>query len=140
MYKENTTRYIKYASTAMVQTAETHGISDVEEKGTKMLRKFNTRLVPNITSVPGLLVTIIPFKPYKSAIFKQEVFFIITDIYRDDFSYQVHKMLKELNNWFDNNLLKLNFHKTYYMEFKTRKQLNHNTQVLNNTNYIINSQ
>jgi hypothetical protein len=75
MYKENTTRYIKYASTAMVQTAETHGISDVEEKGTKMLRKFNTRLVPNIISVPGLLVTIIPFKPYKSDIFKQEVFF-----------------------------------------------------------------
>ena len=35
---------------------------------------------------------------------------IITDIYRDDYSYQVHKMLKELNNWFDNNLLKLNFH------------------------------
>ena len=65
---------------------------------------------------------------------------VITDIHRDDFSYQVHKMLKELNNWFDNNLLKLNFHKTHYMEFKTRKQLNHNTQVLNNTNYIINSQ
>jgi len=59
----------------MAQTAETHGISDVEEKGTIMLHKFNTRLVPNIISVPGLLVTIIPFKPYKSAITKQEVFF-----------------------------------------------------------------
>ena len=48
-------------------------------------------------------------------------------------------MLKELNNWFDNNLLKLNFHKTDYKEFNTRKLLNHNTQVVHNTNHIINT-
>lgn len=59
----------------MVQAAETHGISDVKEKGTILLHKFNTRLVPKSISVPGLLVTFILFKPYKSAIIKQEVFF-----------------------------------------------------------------
>jgi ferric iron reductase protein FhuF len=30
IYEENTTRYIKYASTAMVQTAVTHGISNAK--------------------------------------------------------------------------------------------------------------
>jgi hypothetical protein len=49
-----------------VQTAETHVISD----DTILLRK-----VPNIISVPGLLVTFTLFKPYESAIIKQEVFF-----------------------------------------------------------------
>lgn len=52
----------------MVQTAETHGISYVKEKDITLLRKFNTRLVPNIISVPALLVTFILFKPYKSAL------------------------------------------------------------------------
>jgi hypothetical protein len=52
----------------MVQTAETHGISDVKEKGIILLCKFNARLVPNIISVPGLLVTFILFKPYESAL------------------------------------------------------------------------
>jgi exonuclease III len=63
----------------------------------------------------------------------------ITDTNRDDFFYQINKMLKELDNWFDANLLKLNFHKTHYMEFKTRKQLNYNVQVLHNSNCIINA-
>jgi hypothetical protein len=75
IYEENTTRYIKYASTAKVQTAETHVISDVKENGTILQHKFNTRLVPNIISVPGLLVTFTLFKPYESAIIKLEVFF-----------------------------------------------------------------
>ena len=48
-------------------------------------------------------------------------------------------MLKELNNWFDTNLLKLNFHKTHFMEFKTKKQLNHNAHDLHPTNYITNT-
>jgi hypothetical protein len=59
----------------MEQSAETHGISDVKEKGIILPRKFNTRLVPNIISVPGLQVTFILFKPYESAIIKHEVLF-----------------------------------------------------------------
>jgi hypothetical protein len=78
-------------------------------------------------------------KNNKIILYADDTSLIITDIYRDDFSYQVHKMLKELNNWFDTNLLKLNFHKTYYMEFKTKKQSKPNEHVLHNSNYIINT-
>jgi hypothetical protein len=64
---------------------------------------------------------------------------ILTDTDRNDFSCNVHKMFEDLNTWFDNNLLNLNFDKAYYMEFKTKKHFNHNMQVQHNLNYITNT-
>jgi len=64
---------------------------------------------------------------------------ILTDTDRNDFSCNVHKMFEDLNTWFDNNLLKLNFDKSQYMEFKTMKHFSHNMQVQHNLNYITNT-
>ena len=64
---------------------------------------------------------------------------ILTDNERNYFSCNYHKMFVDLNTWFDNNLLKLNFGKTQYMEFETKIHFSYNMQVQYKLNYITNT-
>ena len=67
-------------------------------------------------------------------LFADDTSVIITD--NDDFTHNVNKLFKNINNWLDNNTLNLNFKKTYYLEFRTKKQLKVNVQIEHNQKFI----
>jgi len=47
-------------------------------------------------------------------LFADDTSVIITDTDRDDFTRNVNKLFKNINNWLDNNTLNLNFKKTLF--------------------------
>jgi hypothetical protein len=55
---------------------------------------------------------------------------------------QIIKIFEQLNKWFNENLLILNFDKTYFLQFKTKNSavyeinINHNDKFINNTSSI----
>jgi hypothetical protein len=63
---------------------------------------------------------------------------VITDTNRDVFNLHANVLFNDINNWFKNNLLNLNFSKTHYIEFRSMKHYRVNTQIHHNHNYISN--
>jgi len=54
-------------------------------------------------------------------LFADDTSIIITDTNIDDFNLHANMLFIELNTWFNNNLLSLNFSKTHYLEFRSIK-------------------
>jgi hypothetical protein len=54
-------------------------------------------------------------------LFADDTSIIITDTNKDDFNLHANMLFIELNTWFNNNLLSLNFSKTHYLEFRSIK-------------------
>ena len=63
---------------------------------------------------------------------------VVTDSNRAEFNPHVNEVFKDINNWFTNNLLKLNFTKTQYIEFRSSKLHTVNTQIHHNNVHISN--
>ena len=72
-------------------------------------------------------------------LFADDTSIIITDTDRVDFRRNVNKLFKDINNWLDENLLKLNFKKTHYLEFRTKKQPKADMRVEHNQKSITNT-
>ena len=72
-------------------------------------------------------------------LFADDTSFILTDNNREDLLLHANSFLKDINSWLDNNLLNLNFNKTYFMEFKTKKHHQQNMLIHHNQNYISNA-
>jgi len=72
-------------------------------------------------------------------LFADDTSFILTDNNREDLLLHANSFLKDLNSWLHNNLLNLNFNKTYFMEFKTKNHHQQNMLIHHNQNYISNA-
>jgi len=64
---------------------------------------------------------------------------VITDANRDDFILRANMLFNDINAWFKNNSLKLNFSKTHYLEFRSMTHYKINIQIYHNHNYISNA-
>ena len=78
-------------------------------------------------------------KDNNTVLFADDTSVIITGTNRDDFSLQSNMMFKEINTWLYSNLLNLNFNKTHYLEFKSKKHYKPNIQIHHNQKYITNA-
>jgi len=50
-------------------------------------------------------------------LYADDASFVITNTDRVDFNIHINVLFNDINNWFESNLLNLNFTKTYYLEF-----------------------
>ena len=64
---------------------------------------------------------------------------VITHTNRDAFNLHANILFNNINTWFKNNLLNLNFSKTHYLEFRSMTHYKINMQVHHNHNYISNA-
>jgi len=71
--------------------------------------------------------------------FVDDTSIIMTDTNRDDFNLHANMLFNDINIWFNNNLLNLNFSKTHYLEFRSIKHYSDNVQIQHNHNYISNT-
>jgi hypothetical protein len=63
---------------------------------------------------------------------------IITDTNKLNFKMNLNQTFKDINTWFNVNLLTLNFNKTQYAEFKSKNYYNITTQINYNQKSISN--
>jgi hypothetical protein len=56
-------------------------------------------------------------------------FFLITDPNKISYKTNLNQTFKDINTWFKVTLLKLNFNKTQYMEFRTTKRYDTETYI-----------
>ena len=84
------------------------------------------------------LLTIIN-KDNNIVLFAHDTSIITTDTNRDDFNLHAYKLFNNINTWFNNNLLNLNFSKTHCLEFRSMKHYRVNMQIQHNHNYISNT-
>ena len=85
----------------------------------------------------------LPFTLNKIAtpvIFADDTSVVITNNNKTDFENALHQTMIEMSNWFQSNLLTLNYEKTYFLQFsathkhKTKKQIvNVNSHITNTT-------
>ena len=75
-------------------------------------------------------------KHSNTVLYADDASMVITDSNRADFNLQVNALFKDVNNWFKNNLLNLNFTKTHYLEFRPSKHHLPNLQNQHNHKYI----
>ena len=69
-------------------------------------------------------------------LFADDTRIITTDTNRDDFNLHANMLFNDINTWFNNNLLNLNFSKTHNLEFRSIKHYNINIQIQHNHNFI----
>jgi hypothetical protein len=74
----------------------------------------------------------------KPTIFADDTNIIITHSNLTDFKEEINIVLQKISNWFQNNLLLLNFNKTYYMHFTTKSKLAVDIHISHKVNPIIN--
>ena len=72
-------------------------------------------------------------------LFADDTSIIMTDTNRDDFNLHANMLFNDINIWFNNYLLNLNFSKTHYLEFRSIKPYSDNIQIQHNHNYISNT-
>ena len=72
-------------------------------------------------------------------LFADDTSVIITDTDKDDFTRNVNRLYKNINNWLDDNTLNLNFKKTHYLQCRTKKRLKVNVQIEHNQKLITNA-
>jgi len=68
-------------------------------------------------------------KDNTKVLFADDTSIIITDSNRRDFNINANQIFHDINTWFNINLLTLNLSKTQYIEFRTKKYHNVNTQI-----------
>jgi len=86
--------------------------------------------------INGLPITI--RKIAKSIIFADDTSIVITNNNKVDFRNTLQLTMIELSNWFQSNLLTLNYDKTYFLQFLTKKQNEMQQQVANYNSLITN--
>jgi len=72
-------------------------------------------------------------------LFADDTSIIMTGTNRDDFNLHANMLFNDINIWFNNNLLNLNFSKTHYLEFRSIKHYSDNMQIQHNHNYVSNT-
>jgi hypothetical protein len=78
----------------------------------------------------------------KQVLFTDDTSIIIKNPSLFNFKKQIIKIFEQLNKWFSDNLLILNFDKTYFLQVKTKNNsvneinVNHNDTFINNTSSI----
>jgi len=75
-------------------------------------------------------------KDNNTVLFADDTSVITTDTNKDDFNLHTSMLFNDINTWFNNNLLNLNFSKTHYLEFRSVKHYNFIMHVQHNHNYI----
>jgi hypothetical protein len=68
-------------------------------------------------------------KNNKIVLFADDTSVLITDTDRADYISNVNIIFKEINTWLEDNRLKLNFKKTHYLKFRTKRELDVNVQI-----------
>jgi hypothetical protein len=63
---------------------------------------------------------------------------ILTDTNKLNFEINLNQTFRDINTWFNVNLLTLNFNKTQYLEFQTKNYYNVTTQINYNQKSITN--
>ena len=58
----------------------------------------------------------------KSIIFADDASIIVTNDNKIDFRHTLHLAMTEISNWFQCNRLTLNYDKTHFLQFLTKKQ------------------
>ena len=75
----------------------------------------------------------------KPTIFTDDTNIIITHPNLTDFKEETNIVVEKISNWFQNNLLILNFNKTHYMHFTTKSKLAVDVHISHKINTIINT-
>ena len=73
----------------------------------------------------------------KSIIFADDTNIIVTNDNKIDFSHTLHLAMIEISNWFQCNRLTLNYDKTHFLQFLTKKQ-NEIQQIVTSNSVITN--
>jgi hypothetical protein len=68
-------------------------------------------------------------KDNNMVLYADDTSIIITDTNKLNFHINLNQTFKEINTWFNVNLLTLNFNKTQYLEFRTKNYFNITTQI-----------
>jgi len=77
----------------------------------------------------------------KPILFADDTTIIISNANPDEFQKNINSIMTEITSWFQSNLLSLNYNKTHFMQFQTKKQIEGEIQILppNSINSNINS-
>jgi len=83
-------------------------------------------------SVMGLLLFLIYINDFpltlnkiaSSILFADDTSIIISNANPEEFKTSISTVMTEITNWFQSNLLTLNFNKTIFLEFLIKKQVN----------------
>jgi hypothetical protein len=86
-----------------------------------------------INALPGIINNI-----SKPTIFADDTNIIIIHSNLTDFKEEINIVVVKISNWFQNNLLILNFNKTHYMHFTTKSKLAVDIHISHKINPIIN--
>ena len=87
-----------------------------------------------INDLPGVINDI-----SKPIIFADDINIIITHSNLTYFKEEVNIVVEKISSWFQNNLLLLNFNKTYYMHFTTKSKPAVDIHISHKVNPIINT-
>jgi hypothetical protein len=74
----------------------------------------------------------------KSVIFAYDTSIIVTSDNKTDFSHTLHLTMIEIRNWFQCNRLTLNYDKTHFLHFITKKQIEMQQQIVTPNTVITN--
>jgi hypothetical protein len=102
------------------------------------------RCTPRLSSWPLLFLVYINDLPTiinkhnNIVLFAYDTSIILTDTNKDDFTLHTNNHFNDINSWFDNNLLTLNFSKTHYLLFRSQKHNRVNMQIQHSYNYLSN--
>jgi len=63
-------------------------------------------------------------------LFSDDTSFIKTNHNDSEFRHEINEVFNKVNKWFHNNLLMLNYDKTYFLQFQTKGNKENNMQIL----------
>jgi hypothetical protein len=68
-------------------------------------------------------------KPNSTVLFADDTSLIITDTNTQKFNTTINQLFYNVSNWFNSNLLTLNYNKTHYVEYRTKNYYQIQTKV-----------
>ena len=74
----------------------------------------------------------------ESILFADDTSIIISNINSDKLTRNMNLVMKQTINWFQSNLLSLNYNKTHLLQFQTKKQKEMNIQLMATNSLIVN--
>jgi len=74
----------------------------------------------------------------KSVIFADDTSIVVTNDDKVDFTQNLHQVMIEISNWFQCNCLTLNYGKTYFLQFLTKKQNEMQHQIVTSNSKMTN--
>ena len=75
----------------------------------------------------------------ESVLYADDTSIIIANTYVHEYKHNIKLAMHEINNWFVNNLLTVNYNKTYFLQFFTKKQKEVPLQIVTGNSLLINS-